>query len=364
MNGFPVRYGRDFTAAAPGVNDLWLPQYGGEVLAAFDEKLVAKDIVRMLTISSGNSLKFPMLHKMSAERHAAGAYISGQDVASGQREISLDERPLMAAWEVDDVDQLKSHFEVRSELAKQAGIALAREFDKNTLQLVFRAAKTQADAGSSVFNGGGYNVDPDAPLTGAAITKSGSDYATDTANTLPSTATQLWNRNHCLTLLDILVAVDTSWGQRDIPEEDRAVVVPYPALIMLRNLGLPESKATTQTIVGYNPFKGGPGGDGVISPADAGTQAGVSLNFNSFRIFGSNNLPRTNVTTGESKYQGDFRKCRALIVQKQAVGMLVAMGVKVDLDRDPRTDTDLGKTKMLYGGGTLRPECAISVELS
>lgn len=358
-NGFPVRYGRDFTVAAPGVNDLWLPQYGGEVLVAFDENLVAKQIARMISISQGNSMEFPALHKMAASRHAAGAYITGQDVASGKRTIGLDERPLYAAFEVDDVDQLKAHFEVRSEMAKQAGVALQRELDHNVLQLGVNAARTAADAGSSVFNGGGYNVDPEAALTGADWTASGSAYATDTAGTLPSSATELWGRNHALTLLKALEEIGISWDQRDIPMDERNVVVPVAAFHALRNLGLPADKATIATIVGYNPFQPVPS----QSPAQA-IGRGEALMFNGFKIWQSPNLPKTNITTGESKYRGDFTKVRALVIQKQAVGLLTLMGVKTETDRDVRTQTDLFVTKMLYGGGALRPECAVTIALS
>lgn len=358
MDGFPIRYGRDFTTANPGVNDLWLPQYGGEVLVAFDENLVAKNILRMLTISQGNSVEFPMLHKMAASRHAAGAYITGQDVASGKRIISLDDRPIYAAFEVDDVDQLKSHFEVRSEMAKQAGVALARELDKNALQLAANAARTPADAGNSVFNGGGYQADPEAALTGADWTANSSNYSTDTAGTLPDTATSRWGRNHALTLLKAIEEIGISWDDRDIPLEDRNVVVRPAAFHALRNLGLPSDKSTQSTIVGYNPFAG----VDTIPPKEQ-VGRGQVLMFNGFKIWESPNLPKDNITTGEAKYRGDFTKVRALVVQKQAAGLLTLMGVKTETDRDVRTQTDLFVTKMLYGGGTLRPECAVVVAI-
>lgn len=361
MTAFPVRFGRDFTQASPTPDDLWLPQYGGEVLAAFDENLVAKDIVRMIGISQGTSMEFPMIHKMAAERHAAGQRVAGQDVATGKRIITLDDRPLLAAFEVDDIDQLKAHYEVRSEMAKQAGVALARELDKNTLQLGVKAARTSADAGNSVFNGGGYKADPEAALDGSDWTAGNSAFATDTAGTLPTSATERWGRNHALTLLKALEEIAISWDERDIPADERNVVCPPSAWHALRNLGLPADKATVSTIVGYNPFRGGD----VPSPtdADASGRRGI-LMFNDFKIWRSPNLPKTNITTGEAKYQGDYRKVRALVIQKQAVGMLSLLGVKTETDRLVEYQTDLFVTKMLYGGGALRPECAVTVAIS
>jgi hypothetical protein len=360
-DAFPVRFGRDMTQASPTVNDLWLPQYGGEVLAAFDENLVAKDIMRMIPISQGNSMEFPMIHKMAASRHAAGQRITGQDVATGKRVITLDERPLFSAFEIDDVDVLKAHYEVRAEMAKQAGVALARELDINSLQLGINTARTAADAGNSVFNGGGYNSDPTAALTGADWTASGSAYATDTAGTLPDTATSRYGRNHALTLLKAAEEIAISWDDRDIPGNDRNLVVSPSAWHAMKNLGLPADKATVATIVGYDPFKGGmPTG---YPSADAVGRREV-LVFNDFKIWRSPNLPKTNITDGETKYRGDFRKVRALAIQKNAVGLLTLLGVKTETSREVREQVNLFVTKMLYGGGALRPECAVTIAIS
>lgn len=359
MDVFPVRFGRDMTLASPGVNDLWIPQFGGEVLAAFDEKLVAQNLVRMLTISSGNSMEFPMLHKMAAQRHAAGEWLEGQDVASGKRIITLDERPLAAPFEIDDVDKLKSHFEVRSEMSKQAGVALAREFDKNTLQLGCNASRTLVDAGGSPFNGGGYQSDPDVALTGADWTAAASDFATDTVGTLPTTANSRWGRNHALTLLKALEEIGISWDERNIPEEERNVIVQPAAFHVLENIGLPADKATTATLTGFNPFRGG----NVPSPGQ-GIAGPRTLSYLGWRIFSSPNLPRLNITTGEAKYRGNFTKVRALAIQKQAVGMLSLMGVMVETERTVRAGVDFFVTKMLYGGGTLRPECAVVIAIA
>lgn len=359
MSTFPVRFGRDFTQASPAVTDLWLPQYGGEVLTAFDENLVAKNIVRMIAISQGTSMEFPMIHKMAAERHAAGSRVQGQDVATGKRVISLDDRPILASFELDDIDLLKSHYEVRAEMAKQAGVALAREMDKNALQLGVKTARTAADSGSSVFNGGGYNSDPDAALTGADWTAASSAYATDTAATLPDTATSRWGRNHALTLLKALEEIAVSWDDRDIPGDERNVIVPPSAWHCLRNIGLPADKATTATLTGYNPFIGETGSP---KTADVSSRSEV-LVFNDFKIWRSPNLPRQNITTGETKYQGDFQKVRALVIQKQAMGMLTLLGVKTETDRLVDFQTDIFVTKMLYGGGALRPECAITIAI-
>lgn len=355
----PIRFLRDTTLLAPSVSDLNLAQYGGEILAAFDENLVISKYVRMETIMSGRTKEFPALHKMAATRHAAGAPITGQDVATGKRVIGLDNRPLIVPWELDDVDQMVSHFDPKGEITKQAGIALSRELDKNSACLIVNAARTPADAGGSPFNGGGFNLNSDAALTGAAYTATASAIAADTVSTLPDYATGvLWGRNHALQLLKMLEDISISWDDRDIPSEDRKVGVANSAWHVLRNIGLPIDKATTSTLTGFNPFRGG----NVPSPTDADAMGRkAELQYLDFGIFRSPNIPRTNITTGESKYQGNFTKTRAMVFQKQCVGMLTLMGLKVETGRIIERQVDMTVASMLYGGGALRPECSVEI---
>jgi len=347
-NSSPIRFGKDFTQASPTTSDLWLPVYGGEVLSAFEEMTVSKDIARMMSMSSGQSMEFPQIHKMSAERHAAGTELLGTDIETGKRTIAVDDRPLVAHFDLDDVDLAMSHFDTRSEIAMQAGRALARELDKNVLQLAVNASRTGADAGGSSFNGGGYKADPTDALDGTAWTSSAA---------LPSSATAAWTKDQALVLLEALEDIVVAWDQRDVPQEERFCVVPTDAWHRLRNIGLPAAISTNvNTTVGYDPF-----GKGAV-PANADPSRAEALEYLGVKIVRSNFLPNgSNIATGEAKYQGDFSDTRAIAIQKQAVGVLTLMGVQTETDRDVRRQSDFFVTKMLYGGGTLRPECAVEI---
>lgn len=352
-NSSPIRFGRDFTTASPTSSDLWLPVYGGEVLSAFEEMTVAKDIVRMMSISSGFQMEFPMVHKMSAERHAAGTELLGTDIDTGKRVITTDDRPLVAHFDLDDVDLAMSHFEMRSEIAKQAGRAIARELDKNVLQLVVNASREGTDAGSSPFNGGGFKADPTADLDGSAYTSA----------SFPASATAAWTKDEALEILQALEDIVVAWDQRDVPQEERFAVVPTDCWHRLRNLGLPATiTSNTDTTVGYDPFNKSAASTG--TPGSADPSRADALEYLGVKIVRSNFLPNgSNIATGETKYQGDFTKTRAIAVQKQAVGVLTLMGVQTETDRDVRRQSDFFVTKMLYGGGTLRPECAVEIAI-
>lgn len=353
-NSLPIRTGQNLNTGP--VDALYLPVYGGEVLSAFEEMTVAKNLVRQMTMTVGNEMKFPRIHKFNAERHAAGAELLGDDTTMGEQTISLDERPLVAHFDLDDVDQAMAHYEVRSEIAKQAGRALAREMDKNVLQLIVKASRTAA---SSPFDGGGYQANAETELDGTPYEKA----AGSGDGQLPTNATDSWTKPNALTILHAIEDIVIGWDERDIPQEERYCVVPTSCWHLLRNLGLPEAFASnSSTVVGYNPFSDGTLPQGV--PADADASRAASLNYLGVNIVRSNFLPKTDITTGEGKYQGDFTKTRALCVQKEAVGVLTLMGVQTETDRDVRRQTDFFVTKMLYGGGTLRPECAVEIARS
>ena len=78
-------------------------------------------------------------------------------------------------------------------------------------------------------------------------------------------------------------------------------------------------------------------------------------------VYCSNHIPFTQVTTGPTKYQGDFRKTGGIIFQKTAIAVLQMMGVQSEKFRDVRRQSDFMVSKMLMGGGALRPYCAYEV---
>lgn len=351
----PIRTGVDSTLASSAQNfdNNYLAVYGGEVLAAFDEMTVARNLVRNMTMTTGIQMEFPMIHKMQAERHLAGTELLGLDTQLGKRIIRLDERPLVSHFDVDDVDEKMKHYETRSEIAKQAGRALAREVDKNILQLLVNASGEPADSGGSPFNGGGYKQNPTDDLDGSAYTNSD----------LPATATAAWTKDNAGEILHAIEDIVVAWDQRDVPQEERYCVVPTDCWHRLRNLGLPPSGQFgngSSTTIGYNPFDSGTLPTGV--PSDADPTRAQALTYLGVDIVRSNFLPNgSNITTGESKYRGNFTDTRAVCFQKQAVGFLTLMGVQTEEARDPRRQTNMFITKMLYGGGTLRPECAVEI---
>lgn len=340
----PIRLGANAMLVAPSPSDLWLPVYGGEVLTWFEELNISLMFVRKKTIMSGSTSEFPLLHQFQAERHAIGTEMLGQDMPRGVRTLTLDDRPLVVPYEVDDIDRMLAHFDDRQELSQQAGNALARKMDKFNFRLLLNAARTSKDAAGSPFPGGGIDQD------GGAVTDSA----------FPAAAGGDWNRAAVIAFLEALETIEIEWAERDYPEEGRNVACPFKLWWKLRNLGMPRagdditlrdwSMGVQQQVAGAPQYSQ------IQRRANA-------LNFNGLPIWGTNHLPNgQNITTDEPKYQGDFTKTRAVMGQQQAVGHLTLLDVVTETDRDVRRGVDFFVTKILTGGGTLRPE--VSVELA
>jgi hypothetical protein len=81
-------------------------------------------------------------------------------------------------------------------------------------------------------------------------------------------------------------------------------------------------------------------------------------------VEGTNHLPRTNVTTGLAKYQGNYTGVVGHISNQMAVGTLSRRGMKVVmLDQPDRLGTLLLASKF-NGHGILRGECSFEVSAS
>lgn len=341
----PIRLGANAMLAAPSPSDLWLPVFGGEVLTWFEEMNISMMFVRRKTIMSGSTSEFPLLHQFQAERHAIGTEMLGQDMPRGVRTLSLDDRPLVVPYEVDDIDRMLAHFDDRQELAEQAGKALARKMDKFNFRLILNAARTSADAAGSPFPGGGIDQDGGA-LTDAAF---------------PAAAQGDWDRASVIAFLEALEQVEIEWAENDYPEEGRNVACPFKLWWKLRNLGMPRA-GDDVTLRDWS---------GTLNQQVAGApqiqqsqRRAFALSFNGLPIWGTNHLPNgQNITTDEAKYQGDFTKTRAIMSQQQAVGHLTLLDVVTETDRDVRRGVDFFVSKILTGGGSLRPEVAIEIAI-
>ena len=123
----------------------FLQVYGGEVVLAYNEAAKLKDRLMNRSISSGKSASFPTYATETAKLHASGSDILADGVASGAtsgEKVITIENLLYAAQLVDELDEFKSHYDIRGSLAKQSGAALATQHDAMLLGIMAKKATT------------------------------------------------------------------------------------------------------------------------------------------------------------------------------------------------------------------------------
>jgi hypothetical protein len=352
----PIRLGANSALASPAFDDLFLPLYSGEVLTRFNEYLGVTSRVAKKNIVSGNTAKFPRIGGMGAERHAIGTKLLGLDAERTSLQIQTDERPLISHFRVDDIDEMMSQFEQRSEYAAQSAQALAEAQDQYTYRLLInasRATPTSLYGGSaSAFPGGGFD--------GAGAAKSATLHALGT----DATDDQIGN---FLTALDDIII---RWDEIRVPFDGRNVDIDARFWHNIRQFGSPRS--ATDLNNGRHPLF--MTNDGTYGPPGGQQQfaAGSVPDFNTGLMYNGMTIRRSNIlgaqvmgqdlsNDDEAKYQGDFTATRAIAYQSLAVGVVVKMGVMTESERDVSRQDFLFLTKMLSGGGTVRPECAIEI---
>lgn len=307
-NAVPSRIGQ-----ADGAGDadaLFLKVFAGEVLTAFSESTVFIPRHMTRSISSGKSAQFPASWKGGAAYHTPGTELVGTTVAHNERVIVIDDL-LVADRFIANIDEAKSHYDVRREYSRDMGRALARVMDNNVAQVGLLAARASA----TVTGGNG----------GTAITS---------ANSL-TTAADLRQA-----IFDAAAALDS----KDVPEEDRFVFLKPAQYYMLVNSG------DAALSVDYNP-----GGNGSIRDGKIYRLAGME-------IVKTNHLPQSNVTTGPAAYQGNFSTVSALVMQRMAVGTVKLLDLATEMAWDIRRQGTLMVAKYAVGHGILRPECAVEIK--
>lgn len=298
-----------------GASDaLFMKTFTGEVMTAFAERNVMKDLHRVRTISHGKSASFAVLGKAAARYHTPGTAILGHNqIATNERVINIDDL-LIADVAIYDLDDAKNHYDVRQEYSKQLGWALAREFDRKTMRVGILAARSAG-------------IIADEP--GGSIIKGGAAVETDGE-----------------VLAEALFCCAQLWDEKDILDWERTVIL-RPAQYYL----------LAQTTKAINRDWGGAGvyADGTVLKV-----AGV-------QIIKSNNLPNgvVNAVQGEKNaYDGDFSNTVALALQKEAIGTVKLKDLSVEKSGSDfhiiyQSTMMVGKYAM--GHGILRPGCAIEI---
>jgi hypothetical protein len=298
---------------------LMLTVYAGEVLTAFEQASVTMDKHVIRSISSGVSVQFPLVWKaptptyayVSGAATAAGVELVGSAINKNQKLISIDGL-MISDFFVNNLDEAMSHFEVRSIYAKEAGVALGSQWDRNVLQQGVKGARSAA----LVSGGDGGSV-----LTNSSYGTSGSTLGSG--------------------LFDAAEQLD----ENNIPENDRYMFI-RPAQYYLM--------AETTSLINRDW-----GGSGVYSEGEVMKVAGI-------HIVKTNNLPITTISdsSGVTTHEGTFNTTKALVMHKSAVATVKLLNLAVETEYQIKNQGWIIVAKYAMGHGFIRPEGCVEFKTS
>jgi hypothetical protein len=303
----------------------YLKLFSGEMFKAYESATIARETVQRRTLKNGKSLQFIFTGRMTADYHTPGTPILGSgDPPVAEKTIICDDLLVSSAF-VYDLDETLAHYSLRGEISKKIGHALAEAYDKKIFRMIAKAAREAHPITAAP-----------GPEPGGSVIQLGVNKEFDAQ-----------------AIVDAFFEAASILDEKNVPRQGRCAVLSarqYYALIsqvdsniLNRDYGATQGNLNS--------------GDGLYEIA------GISIKR-------SNNLPflagNVAAVTGENNnYSGDFSTHCGLIYQKDAAGVVEAIG--------PQVQTTTGDVSVLYQGdvilgrlamgcGTLNPAAAIELQ--
>ena len=303
----------------------YLKLFSGELFKAYEAACIAKGTVQNRTLKNGKSLQFIFTGRMTADYHTVGTPILGSgDPPVAEKTIICDDLLVSSAF-VYDLDETLAHYSLRGEIAKKIGYALAEAYDKKIFRTIAKAAREAHPITAAP-----------GPEPGGSVIQLGVQKEYDAQ-----------------ALVDSFFEAASILDEKNLPKQGRTAVLSprqYYALvsqvdsnILNRDYGNNQGNLNS--------------GEGLYEIA------GITIKR-------SNNLPflagNVAAVSGENNnYSGDFTNHCGLIYQKDAAGVVEAIG--------PQVQTTSGDVSVLYQGdvivgrlamgcGTLNPAAAIELQ--
>jgi hypothetical protein len=302
----------------------YLKLFSGELFKAYESATIARETVQRRTLKNGKSLQFIFTGRMQAAYHEPGTPILGSgDPPVAEKTIQCDDLLISSAF-VYDLDETLAHYSLRSEISKKIGHALAEAYDKKVFRTIALAAREAH------------------PITASPGPEPG-------GTTIELGVTKEYNAQ---ALVDAFFEAAAVLDEKNLPKTGRTAVLnprQYYALvsqvssnILNRDYGNSQGNLNS--------------GEGLVEIA------GISIKR-------SNNLPflagTVNSVSGENNsYNGDFSTHCGLIYQRDAAGIVEAIGPQVQVtggDVSVLYQGDVLVGRLAMGVGTLNPAGAIEL---
>ena len=150
--------GADTTTAAR--RELYLKLFSGEMFKGFQRNTIARDLVTRRTLKNGKSLQFIFTGRTKSEFHVPGRSILGNDDKAppvAEKTITCDDLLISSAF-VYELDETLAHYDLRGEISRKIGYALAENYDRRIFRAITKAARQPAPVSMADFKEPGGSI--------------------------------------------------------------------------------------------------------------------------------------------------------------------------------------------------------------
>lgn len=288
----------------------------GEVITAYEQKVVLAPLTRTRQISHGKSATFDAVYTAATEYFTVGNEITGGQIAHQQINIPVDDM-LIAPVMIYNLDEAMLHYDVRGPYGTELARAQAVAMDKNIARNIIRAARA-----SALFTGdtAGQNVIDADGLTSAT-----------------SLAASLWAAKQLLEEADVPVdSVDVNAAMKPA---QWYLLAQEPTLVLNKDIG----------------------GRGSYADGTLELIGGVKL-------YKSNALPWGTDDSSNTDLPADYRVSMANTVAsvftEACVGTVKLLGMSIETESSVAKQGTLTVAKQAVGHGPIIPKAAVEIKTS
>lgn len=289
---------------------LFLTEFGGRVLLAYNEVMDYQALRYVRNITQGKADSFPIIgRKRDAVDHNPGELILGGTIEHGEVVITLDPALVDASF-LAEVDELMAHYDLMAPYTQQLGQSLG---STNAKRIAIMHILASRDTGATLPDG--------IPVPSYFFH---ANLKTDGAK-----------------LEEAMFAAAEYLANNDMSGLSPKGMLPHQQRLILAR---------------YSGIEGGPvsTGSGNRATGEVGKLAGIPVQ-------GTNHIPTTNITTGLTKYQGNYTTVVGHVSTPMAVGTLERRGLKIVMKQQDERLGTIMIASMFNGHGKLRPECSFEL---
>lgn len=326
--------------------ELYLKLFSGEMFKGFQRNTIARDLIMKRTLKNGKSLQFIFTGRTGSEFHVPGQSILGDSNSAppvSEKTITCDDLLISSAF-VYNLDEVLSHYDLRSEISRKIGYALAEKYDRLAFRAIIKGARQEH------------------PVQGSAHTSMEEPGGTQIQVGAGTSAADAYNPTHLVTAFyDAAAALD----EKGVSGDGRVAVLnprQYYALIQAvgeNGLVNRDEQGTARQsgqgiveIAGIKIYKSMNipffGNYGTKYGTASATNPGISDPGNTGDFVSEGLEPATTAVDGINNNYGqssNFVNTCGLIFQKEAAAMVEAIG--------PQVQTTSGDVSVIYQGDVM-----------